>query len=186
MSFFGGTPDRFLSHDNPYIGQLAGLNYKFPKMVMKGYRDTLRGYQQGNYSKLPGQNIFDNEIAKLNDTAQYQSGGLTTGPAADRVRQLNVDRGRDAINEQRFGFVQNQIDNAQQGLMSAFDRRNQFDLNKFGQAAGLENSRYQFVPGKPGFGGQLLGGLAGSLFPGIGAGFSGLFGSRNPAQGQPG
>ena len=165
-SFLFGQKGGFEKFDNPYINELAnlqGAGFKGPRQY---YRSILQGFNKGDYSKLPGMGMFDSEIAKqtraIDETANplaYTSAGEAGGPLAERVRELRKQQATEAINNQRFGFAQNALGQAAEGLTNISNLKQQFNLSKLGTAAGLFNQTHVYRPPTQGAFGGLLGSL---------------------------
>lgn len=176
MGFLGslfGTKGGFESFHNPYIDQLAGLEGAGFKGPRNYYRSILQGAKNGNYSNLPGMGEFDaanarsnREIDESTSPLAYTQLGEAGGPLMDRVKNLQKQRASEGINSQRFGFVQNSLQDAAQGLTNISNMKNQFNLNKLGTAGSLFNGTQQYRPPTQGFLGGVIGSALGAFATG--------------------
>lgn len=183
-SFLFGRGGGFESFYNPYIEQLNNAqlsDYRGPRQY---YKSIMQSYKTGDYGKMPGMGMFDNELAKQNRTIDetanplaYTAAGEAGGPLADRVRELRKQQAAEGINGQRFGFVQNQLGQAAQGLTDIASRRNQETLDRLKSAAGLFNGTFQYRQPQTGALSGVISGLAGGFGSGYGSRLGG--GSNN-------
>lgn len=181
-SFLFGDKGGFESFNNPYINDLANLQGAGFKGPRNYYRDILQAGKKGDFSRLPGMGMFDSEIAKqtrmIDDSANplaYTAAGEAGGPLAERVRELRKQQATEGINNQRFGFAQNALDNAAGGLVNIANLKNQFNLDKAKSTAGLYNQTFTYRQPQQGF----LGGLLGSAVGGFATGYGSRMGSSS-------
>lgn len=176
MGFLGalfGEKGGFDSFNNPYIEKLANLEGAGFKGPRNYYRSILQGYNKGDYSNLPGMGEFDaanarsnREIDESTSPLAYTQLGEAGGPLMDRVKNLQKQRASEGINSQRFGFVQNSLQDAAQGLTNISNLKNQFNLQKYGTAGQLFNGTQQYRPPTQGFLGGLIGSAVGAFATG--------------------
>jgi hypothetical protein len=175
---FLGTEGKFISHDNPYLDDLAGMGYEMGP-ARKYYKGILKGAQKGDYSNMPGMGMFSDAIASgykdienSADPLAFIGSGEGGGAMGDRIEQLQKERLRQGVNSQKFGFVQQGLSDAAGNLSQMWRDKNGWNLNKAGMLIGGENNRYQYQAPQQGWGSQLLnsaiqgGAAVGSAFAG--------------------
>ena len=174
----------FAQHANPYLDQYANQPIFGAKKAKNYWGSILGAGAKGDFSQMPGMGVFDNQIASgykdienSSDPLAYLAAGESGGAMGDRNEELQKERLRQGVNSQRYGFAQEQLGNAAQGLAVLAAMKNSATNSKYGTLIGGENQRYQYEPPKPGFWGQLGGSVLGGLFSGAGAagGFGKLF-----------
>lgn len=167
-----GSSGGYSQFYNPYIEQLANApmaDFRGPRQY---YKSILGGAKKGDFSNIPGAAQFDQAVARSNREIDEQASplgytnlGAAGSPLIDRIKSLNKERASEGINSQRFGFVQNALDNAAGGLFNIANAKNQFNLQRLQGAAGLYNGTFNYRPPSQG----LFGGIVGALGQAYGA-----------------
>lgn len=159
-SFLFGSGPKSKRIDDPIFDEAADKArqpYKFFG-AKNYYKGILNAGKAGDYSKLPGMAMFDNEISRAyGDIENQTTAPNVTGPLADRIMQLNKDRARDSINSQRFGFIQDSLSGAAGGLSGLSAAYNNYTLGQGQLLSGIGQGRNFIDPGRAGALGGILG-----------------------------